>query len=270
MSEFISYRDYWIFEREVRARSRFVREPDVERFLSTVALTAKKRVVGMEAGQILWRAQLGHDWQPLVENGEEIDKVPGPHSPSRMTPLKDRASEGRANPKGIPYLYLSDKKETAMGEMRPWMGAHISVAQFKMLKPLKIVDCTKGDGYRLYFEEPDAEKRETAVWADIDRAFSRPVESDDTVADYVPTQILAELFKSNGYDGLVFRSSLGYGHNITLFDLDVAELINCHLFEVRSVEYNFGQAGNSYFMGVHYDEKRKESSSDSSGQPINN
>ena len=44
-----------------------------------------------------------------------------------MKPLERIALEGRTNPKGIPYLYLSSKKETAMSEVRPWIGGYISL-----------------------------------------------------------------------------------------------------------------------------------------------
>src|SRR5262252_4924229 len=49
------------------------------------------------------------------------------------------------------------------------------------------------------------------------------------------TQIIAELFKRHGFDGVAYKSSLGPGHNIAFFDLDAADLINCFLFEVKSV-----------------------------------
>lgn len=42
-------------------------------------------------------------------------------------------------------------------------------------------------------------------------------------SDYVPTQIIAELIKSLGYDGIAYKSSLANGHNIALFDLESAK-----------------------------------------------
>lgn len=54
-----------------------------------------------------------------------------------MKPLRDKASEGRANPKGIPYLYLATTKEAPMSEVRPWIGSDISVGQFKLISQLQ-------------------------------------------------------------------------------------------------------------------------------------
>jgi hypothetical protein len=92
-------------------------------------------------------------------------------------------------------------------------------------------------------------EREQAVWSDIGRAFSRPVNPSDTVADYVPTQIIAELFKSNGIDGIVYSSSLGKNLNVVLFDLDSAELMSCSLFGVKTVSFTFDEADETYYVG---------------------
>lgn len=104
----------------------------------------------------------------------------------------------------------------------------------------------------IYFKEPEPEKREIAVWRDIDKAFSMPVTSNETTSDYVPTQIIAELFKNDGFDGIAYRSSLGKGHNITLFDLDTADLINCALYEAKKVSFDFAQISNRYFISKYF------------------
>jgi hypothetical protein len=62
---------------------------------------------------------------------------------------------------------------------------------------------------------------EKAVWSDINDAFSKPVRRSDDSLDYIPTQILSELFKSNGLDGVAYKSSYGEaGCNMALFDLE--------------------------------------------------
>jgi hypothetical protein len=63
-----------------------------------------------------------------------------------------------------------------------------------------------------------------------------------------PTQVLAELFKTSGFDGIAYRSSLGPGHNIALFDVNAAELVNCFLFKVENLKFEFQEAANPYFM----------------------
>ena len=105
-------------------------------------------------------------------------------------------------------------------------------------------------------EEHKPHEKETKVWEDIDKAFSKPVSPNDEVADYVPTQIIAELFKNNGYDGIAYKSAFGAGSNIVLFDLESANLVSCALYEVKNIEFNFKKASSTYSVT-----KRKEDES---------
>jgi RES domain-containing protein len=223
-------------------------DESVKSFLETIIETSNKRRKCIERGTILWRAQLGHDWVPYEVDGVYIDDQPMPYPPTRMKPLRKEAKEGRVNPKGIPYLYLASDKETAMGEVRPWMGSLISVGAFEVINDLEIVDFSDDKYNRYYFNEPSSEEREKQVWSDIGRAFSRPITNTDSKAEYAPTQIIAEIFKMNRFDGLVFNSSLGNGRNIVLFNIDHANLLRCHLFEVKGINFMFEEATNPYFM----------------------
>lgn len=100
-----------------------------------------------------------------------------------------------------------------------------------------------------YFEEPSAEEIERAVWTHIDNAYAEPMTRSDDMADYAATQILAELFKDSGYDGVAYKSNFGEkGYNIALFNIDVAELINCALYRVDGIEVSYSQRDNPYFV----------------------
>ena len=248
MLQFESWNSYWNFQHSVSRELRFIRKPDAEQFLETVLETSKKRIVDVKEGRIFWRAQLGHEWRE--EGDEEKFDVPCAFSTSRMKPLRDRATDGRANAKGIPCLYLASRETTAVSEVRPWIGSYVSLAQFKLLRSIKLIDCSWGHGKsNFYFGEPAPEEREEAVWAAIDQAFSEPMTQSDNSAAYVPTQIIAELFKRAGYDGIAYRSNFGEnGHNIAIFDLDAADLLNCGLHEVDKIELKYSQRDNPYFV----------------------
>ena len=260
MPEFKSWRDYWTFERVIKTRTRYVYGSDVRTFLDTVLATAEKRVQIISGPAYFWRAQLGHDWRPIYEGNERVTDEPAPHTPERMKPLRDRAREGRANPKGITYLYLATTRETALAEVRPWIGSLISAGQFKTCRELRLVNCTTdGQGQRIFIgREPSPLAREESVWADIDRGFAKPVDPSDDLADYAPTQVLAELFKAHNFDGIAYRSSLGPGHNIALFDADAADLVNCLLFEVKKMHFEFDQAANPYAVRKNEEETRRK------------
>lgn len=259
MPEFKSHRSYWDFAVAVTRRERFIRSADQVEFLQTVVATSVAKQEIITAGSIVWRAQVGHGWRPEKLAEDVCEEVPTPFSPERMKPWRDKAIEGRTNPKGIPCLYVATEEETAVGEVRPGVGASVSIAQLKTARELRVINCTTDDrGLRIYFEEPDAPERERAVWRDIDRAFAEPVAVGDVLASYVPTQIIAEVFRNEGFDGVAYRSSFGPGHNIAFFDLDAADVINCSLVEVKSLKLNYTQTADQYFVTKHYEKNREK------------
>ena len=160
-----------------------------------------------------------------------------------MRPLADSALEGRANPKGIPCLYVATDKETAMSEVRPWLGGIISIGQFKVVRDLKVLDFSVEHGSNhnsgLYFREPTNEEILNAVWRDIDNAFSEPTQASDSKSDYAPTQIISEYIKSQGYDGIAYKSSLAEGHNLALFDLESAEVVKRSIYKASTIKFEF-------------------------------
>ena len=252
MAEFETWKQYWEFSHFVRRKARHILDATNQRFLETVVETSKKRKGVIEKDAVLWRAQLGHGWrtETSVEEDQVVEtfEVESPLPSERMTPLLDRAYEGRVNPKGIPCLYFSTDRDTAMAETRPWIGSYVSVAQFVMLRELSVVDCSSDSAMKmLIFREPNPDKREKLVWSNINRAFSEPVTRSDDVAEYAPTQVLAEAFRNAGYDGIVYGSKLGKGRNVAIFDLSAAELANCHLYRVEAVNLTFSQAANPYY-----------------------
>jgi hypothetical protein len=253
MSEFRSYRSFLDFAAYVRRHRRYRLPAEHLAFLDTVVATAKSRIETIPAGTIFSRAQVGHEWRPEGD-AEHTFEVECAYGPERMKPMADRAFEGRANAKGIPCLYVATQTRTAIGECRPWVGVLLSVAQMKTNRALEIVNCTsKQEGCPIYFKEPEPAEREQAVWHDIDLAFAEPVTRTDDTADYAPTQILAELFRETGVDGVGYRSALGKGHNLALFDLACADVINGQLYKVDKLDIGFREADNAYFVREFYE-----------------
>ena len=94
----------------------------------------------------------------------------------------------------------------------------------------------------------DTETKEKAVWTDIDNAFSQPIMLHDTAVDYVPTQILAELFSDVGYDAIIYRSQFSDDpYNIAVFNIDDATIVNCAPYEVEHMEVAYREVGNRWY-----------------------
>ncbi|MFS2139442.1 RES family NAD+ phosphorylase [Duganella sp. Dugasp56] len=245
---FKNWNDFENFKEHVRFESRYVHSSNAREFLENVKESFLSRIRTLPKYWILYRSQIGYS--ELEHKGEHI--VVG-YPKERMKPLLRGSTEGRANPKGISYLYLSGDPGTSMAELRPSRGQKISCAEFQVIEDLKLIDCYGvSNNYslaRCLFEPPKNPKEiEDAVWSRINEEFSKPISNSDVASDYVATQILTELVKSCGYDGICFKSSLESGYNVVLFDLNKANLISCTVNEIKEVKLYFSECANRYFV----------------------
>lgn len=245
--EFKSHNDFDIFQRHVRFEQRYVQTAPVAEFLAALATTLPSRTRSLSKGAVLYRAQIGYE-----EDHVEGELIITGFKEQRMKPNREFCGEGRANPRGIAYLYLSNDLNTCMAEMRPQRGQSLSVAQFGVRRDLRLVNCYSverefGDIELIFSPPTTREGIRDAIWWQINQAFSRPVSHGDNSSDYIPTQILAEFFRHHGFDGVCFKSGLGEGHNFVLFDLSAAELLNCGVYDVKAVRYEFQECANRYY-----------------------
>ena len=260
--EFASWISYRRFEERVKRSRRHIWDQEIAAFLDTVMGTRQKRDTGIPEDSILWRAQLGVEYVPLKDlAGVEVDQEPMGFPAARMKPIAEFAREGRANSSGIPVLYLASTEQTAISEVRPWVGSQVSVAQFRVARQLNAIDLTQGHDRSswehltweqlLGEEEPSAEAKEKAVWTDIDNAFSQPVTLSDDKENYIPTRILAELFQEAGYDAIVYRSQFDQegkdGLNIAIFALEDAVIINCAPYRIEGITVKYKESGQRWF-----------------------
>lgn len=138
-------------------------------------------------------------------------------------PPPERASHGRANPAGIPYLYLSSNIVTAISELRPHTGEIATVASFTIGDSLKFVDLRSPRDLVSPFVLEDERvigllRGDIGFLVKLGEELTRPVLPHAAAIDYIPSQYLCEFVKDSGYDGVVYRSSVGDGFNIALFD----------------------------------------------------
>ena len=236
---FRSWTSFHDFASDVRRGQRFVHSPSTCAFLATVLASSDSRSDVIPAGTQLYRAQLGGHRDTNRRGGLVSETaVNGPHPAERMKPRSDRAAEGRANPTDIPCLYVATDADTAIAEVRPWPGQYVSLGLFVAPRDIRIVDCSRDIAPEEGFvSQPSPAIREAAVWRDINHAFAQPMSADDGSSDYVPTQVLAELFRANRFEGVVYKSSVGPGRNGAIFNLLLADLVRCTLCTVDEVSF---------------------------------
>jgi hypothetical protein len=260
--EFLNPEDWQRFTKYLSETNRFILSDYWEKFVDTLISTAHKRVKIFEKDKILVRARIGTSWVEF----DDGDEQPYPISPHEMgSPPKHLAPAGRSNSEGIPYLYLATQIETAVAEVRPWIGAEVTIGFFKILSDLSIVDTSDDkpkNTLSLYeFVNIDKEdfdirrrsnhrytsvEKEEYIWGDINSAFSRPTSPNDSLLKYLPTQFVSEKLKTEGYDGVAYKSSLNEkGYNIALFDPLKAKCTGCRMYEIKKMTYDFEESGNA-------------------------
>jgi hypothetical protein len=247
--------DFRQFAESAKSKFRYVRGTTEDSFLREVAAASGNRRITIAQGEPFWRARLGCEQEVLSsQTGVVVTtwQEDRPYAPDKMKPVSNWQSEGRANPRGSPYLYLAKAPDTALAEVRPWIGAKVSVAQFKVRRDLTVIDCTRHDEEILASLLLDKDRsRQDGLWAAIDQAFATPASRDDETKEYIATQIIAELFKAEGVDGIAYKSLLTKpGFNLALFNLDDAHLVDCELFEVKSISFKYQTTQKKYISLV--------------------
>jgi hypothetical protein len=143
-------------------------------------------------------------------------------------PPKKSASHGRANPAGIPYLYLASTERTAVSEIRPHTGEMASVCQFNTPAGLRVVDLRFPRKMVSPFVLEDASdicrmRGDLPFLERLGDELTRPVLPHAAAVEYTPSQYLCEFIKKCGYQGVLYRSSVSDGINLALFDPALAE-----------------------------------------------
>lgn len=142
-------------------------------------------------------------------------------------PPKRLATHGRANPPGIPYLYLGSIPETAAAEVRPHTGEVACVAEFSIAGLWRAVDLRNPRKLVSPFLLSEASaigqlRADIAFLERLGDELTRPVLPRGAAIDYIPSQYLCEFIKKSGYDGVIYRSSVSSGINLALFAPDRA------------------------------------------------
>lgn len=224
-SEEILYR-ISIWERlktSVKEKSRFFTSMD--EFATYNYLTAGSK---LSAGRKLYRSRVTPDGQKKIK-GEKMG-----------CPPKELATAGRANPVGIPYLYLSDTAKTTYFEVRALYLDRISVGTFQIKQDLKLVDFVYDVNLFAMSLEESISLKEVVIKKKIIDAISsdlsKPLRRYDSELEYVPTQLICEYCRDFS-DGICFESSLHKGgHNYVIFDSSNAKCIRVDSHEIRKID----------------------------------
>lgn len=209
----------------VKEKSRFF--TNMDEFAQYNYLTAGK---SLHVGQKLYRSRI----TPVGQKKIKCDKM--------GCPPKELATAGRANPIGIPYLYLSDSAKTTYFEVRAVYLDKLSVGTFRIERELELVDFIYDVNLFLAYNDGTTSLKEIVIKKKIIDAISedlsKPLRRYDSELEYVPTQLICEYCKRIvGADGISFESSLHKGgRNYVLFDDSSAKCVRVDSHEITKID----------------------------------
>jgi len=214
------------FANEIKYNNRFFLKEVID--LDLLAKLLKNFSKSYDKGKIFYRARIS------TKTGFIADEMGKPPA--------DKATSGRANPNGIPYLYLSTKVETAIYESRSSYLDYITIAEFRLTDELQVISLREiaaispfvwGDQLANYIVHQK-------YLARLQEELSKPVRRFDKELDYLPSQYLCEYVKSLGYDAIEYGSSLKKGGiNIAVFNDLKLQAKGVEVYEVADVNLNF-------------------------------
>lgn len=139
-----------------------------------------------------------------------------PHAGASISaPPIELAGPGRLNRPGVSFLYLASEENTAIAEVRPHPGDHVSVGAFLIEAELKIADLSRHDLREFFQSDRELYLLEVIVSIENSLATAAPPSNRQL---YSLTQLLADIFRRMGFQGIMFKSTVGTGSNLVLFE----------------------------------------------------
>lgn len=134
------------------------------------------------------------------------------------------------------------RADILIAEMRPHPGDQLSVAQFRVTAPLRLLNLLHPRRTISPFVVVDecelSELRyDLAFLCHLESELSKPILPRVADLEYLPTQYLCEFIKNCGYDGVVFKSSISNGANVALFDDSKVRAEILTQYEVTKLHY---------------------------------
>lgn len=161
-------------------------------------------------------------------------------------PPRERCVSGRLNPSGIRFLYLADKVETALAEVRPKVMERFCVAEFALKRKVRVLDLREVAKLSPFSGAvgPDFYLKNIKILRNIDKEFRRVTDGFNNDLEYLITQYVCDVIRQCGWAGVIYESTLNpNGENLALFDPSLAKMIprSVNLYEIRKTTPEFAR-----------------------------
>lgn len=69
--------------------------------------------------------------------------------------------------------------------------------------------------------------------------LSKTISPKEAEVEYIPLQYLCEFIRTNGFDGVIYKSSVSEGYNVAVFSDTKVECVTTRLYEINNIMYNY-------------------------------
>jgi len=214
------------FREELKHRNRFLPnnaldKSDLEPFGGYIGVILKK------GSQKFYRARINTSDKPF-----KISKM--------GKPSKNLVLNGRANPIGIPYLYVASSIDTAIAEVGGHKGEVVTIAEFQMKSQLDLADLRDPKSTISPFELNEENGLEL-IYKNmpfltlLGNELSKPIIPREANLEYLSSQYLCELLKHIKFHGIIYKSSVSNGNNYVIFDDKRLKAVNTYQYQIIDV-----------------------------------
>jgi RES domain-containing protein len=228
IDEIIDCVSYWeVLKEKIKWEKRFITNIDIFEELGWKLIL--KKTFEWSKFEPLYRGRLHYSG-----NQKEFGKE------NMGCPDKNLVPAGRANPQGIPYLYLSKHIVTVLYEIRATYLDDVSIGTFytKDDNEIILVDFTEDASAFSKVDEIVEYTKSMLLKRYISIDLSKPIRRYDSEIEYIPTQFICEYIRYiTDANGILFNSSLhNGGKNIVLFEQEKVECLKVDMHRVSSVD----------------------------------
>lgn len=185
-----------------------------------------------------------NDFNKFFKDGYLEGEFYGYNKKDSFVPRRLEMNENRANYRGIPCLYTAKEEETAISEIRPFIGNKVSVATLQAKGNLKLFDLSIDLNLIYTYTKPPYSE----FWLSLAVEYFIPYMRNSN-KEYLLTQCISEYIQLSGFDGIQYSSSLNEGGiNIALFnclheddggEYDICEPIESHTYTIKNIKHCF-------------------------------
>lgn len=169
----------------------------------------------VDTDRLWFRSRIGVADEAIHLGDHQVHRIAVPYKGDALGALPPPiANANRMNRQGVSVLYVASEIDTALAEIRPHPAQLLSIGGFRPSRRLRVANF---DVPIAGFAANDERLATLATIYHIDTLLSTPIVPEERHR-YAVTQLLTDILIRRGFEGVMYRSSVGAGKNLCAFN----------------------------------------------------